>query len=84
MLYFIMGRDEILFSKYRVEVIAGAFVLGACRTYVCVLNPTLYDSIWRVLIFGEGVLMVQKSSFREKQPKSDRLLAGDLRAMDEQ
>ena len=28
MLYFIMGRDEILFSKYRVEVIAGAFVLG--------------------------------------------------------
>ena len=37
--------------------------LGACRTYVCVLNATLHDLIWRILIFGEGVLMVQNSRF---------------------
>jgi hypothetical protein len=30
---------------------------------VCVLNATLHDLIWRILIFGEGVLMVQNSRF---------------------
>lgn len=33
--------------------------LAACRTYAHVLNPTLYDSIWSVNIFGEGVLMAK-------------------------
>ena len=45
-----------------------ANALAACRTYVHVLNSTLYDSIWRTLIFGEGVLMVQKPGFERFWP----------------
>ncbi len=57
--------EELVWSDARARLVAEKYLqrLGACRTYVCVLNATLHDLIWRILIFGEGVLMVQNSRF---------------------